>query len=88
MAGLIFSGDSDKLTQGRGFAILAACFGTRSERLMQPGGEEIGPGNHVLIEANELCSWPTSKGCLSLMLVRTDHEWVQAGNTGEDATGE
>lgn len=43
---------------------------------MTVNGEKLGSGDHVLIEAGEACSWSTDSGCLSLVFVRTDHEWV------------
>ena len=44
---------------------------------MTVNGEKLGPGDHVLILAGELCSWSTESGCLPLVFVRTDHEWVK-----------
>ena len=44
---------------------------------MTVNGEKLGPGDPVLILAGELCSWSTESGCLPLVFVRTDHEWVK-----------
>jgi len=43
-------------------------------------GETIGLGDHALIPPDESSISSTESGCLSLVIVRTDHEWIGLNN--------